>query len=119
VLPAVHAQFFAADVKRHDASSVHEAVSYVDGLGVGTRTTGEVVGVVVGWAVGTVVGASVGAGVAVAVGAAVGLLVEALVGAAVGLQLAVNVESMIHDEPSQYFQVPSASLRSDGVLSSE
>jgi hypothetical protein len=64
--------------------------------------------------VGVAVGAVVGK-----VGAAVGPLVGALVGAAVGLQLAVNVESMIHDEPSQYFQVPSASLRSDGVLSSE
>jgi hypothetical protein len=79
----------------------------------------------VGAAAGTGVGATMGAAVVAVgavvgkVGAAVGPLVGALVGAAVGLQLAVNVESMIQDEPSQYFQVPSALLRSDGVLSFE
>jgi hypothetical protein len=74
-LPAVHAQFFAAVVKCHEASSVHEAVSYVDGLGVGTRTTGAVVGPGVGTAVGSGVGTAVGSSVCVIVGAAVGVAV--------------------------------------------
>jgi hypothetical protein len=85
-------------------------------VGTAVGTVGDTVGMFVSPRfVGEAVGAVVGK-----VGAAVGPLVGALVGAAVGLQLAVNVESMIQvPVESQYCQVPSASLRSDGVLSSE
>ena len=77
-------------------------------------------GAEVGSEVGAGVGTSVGATVGEAAGGTVGAeAVGAAVGEDVGMQLVANVSSATHDVPSEYPQVPPASLRSEGVLSLE